>query len=115
MSLDEMILEKVSTAITAAVTSTLEQIERSHSAPEIMNTEDLAAYMQITREAALCLVRVPGFPMFKIGRRIKVPKQELIKWQAAQAAVKACIELEGMTPEAAAWLHNISAQSAQGQ
>jgi Helix-turn-helix domain len=104
MSLDEMILETVAKAVSAAIETT----QRTVDLPENLTTDDLAKHMQISRPHALNLCRVPGFPMYYLGRAIRIPRADLIAWQSMQAAEQKRIELATMTAENAKWLTNLT-------
>lgn len=107
-SLDEMILETVTKAVSTAVSAALETTARASNLPENLTTDDLAAHLQISRPHALNLCRVPGFPMYYLGRAIRVPRAELLAWQAVQAAGQKRIEVSTMTVENAKWLKNLT-------
>ncbi len=48
--------------------------------PLAMTVEDVAAALGISRAKAYQLVYEEGFPAFRIGRRIVVPKSRFITW-----------------------------------
>lgn len=108
MSLDEMILETVSRAVATAVSAAIESTQRTVDLPENLTTDDLAAHFQISRPHALNLCRVPGFPMFYLGRAIRVPRADLLAWQSVQVAQQKRIELASMTAENAKWLTSLT-------
>jgi excisionase family DNA binding protein len=108
MSLDEMILETVTKAVSTAVSAAIETTQRTVDLPENLTTDDLAKHMQISRPHALNLCRVPGFPMYYLGRAIRIPRADLLAWQSVQAAEQKRIELATMTAENAKWLSNLT-------
>ena len=48
--------------------------------PIMLSVPQLAAALGISRSGAYALVRSEGFPALKIGSRIVIPKDELLKW-----------------------------------
>lgn len=48
--------------------------------PIMLSVPQLASVLGISRSGAYALVRSAGFPTLKIGSRIVVPKDELLKW-----------------------------------
>ena len=48
--------------------------------PIMINADRLAQVLGISRAGAYQLMHVKGFPTVKIGKRMIVPKQELIAW-----------------------------------
>lgn len=48
--------------------------------PLILNAEAVAAVLGISLTSAYELMHQPGFPTLKLGRRLVVPKEDLISW-----------------------------------
>lgn len=48
--------------------------------PIMLNADQLAQVLGISRAGAYQLMHTKGFPTIRIGKRIVVPKQELIDW-----------------------------------
>ncbi len=48
--------------------------------PMMLTVSEMGEALGISRAAAYQLVRSRGFPSMKIGTRILVPKDKLIKW-----------------------------------
>lgn len=48
--------------------------------PIMLNADQLAQVLGISRAGAYQLMHAKGFPTVKIGKRMIVPKQELIAW-----------------------------------
>lgn len=56
--------------------------------PVTYTIPELAAKMQIGKAAAYQLVKQPGFPVVKVGKRIVVPIVSFQRWLERQAAVE---------------------------
>ncbi len=54
--------------------------------PLILNVNDVATIMMISKASAYELVKSNGFPVVRVGRRIKIPKAAFITWLDDQAA-----------------------------
>ena len=52
--------------------------------PLALNADDVAAVLGISRANAYTLMHSKGFPTIKIGKRMVVPKDKLVKWMEAQ-------------------------------
>ena len=48
--------------------------------PLALSAEDVAQVLGISRANAYTLMHSNGFPTIKIGKRMTVPKDKLIKW-----------------------------------
>jgi len=48
--------------------------------PLMLNVKDIVEIFGISRDKAYDLVNSKGFPTVKIGKRIVVPKEHLLKW-----------------------------------
>ena len=48
--------------------------------PNLMNMEELAAFMRISRAGVYTVARKYGFPKITIGKRIFVRRDSLLKW-----------------------------------
>jgi excisionase family DNA binding protein len=55
----------------------------------VRKIEGVAKVMNIARGTAYELVHSQGFPVVKIGRCLRIPRQAFAKWLDAQAAAKA--------------------------
>lgn len=53
--------------------------------PLILNVNDVASILAISRVSAYELVKSNGFPVVRVGRRIKIPKAAFIEWLDKQA------------------------------
>ena len=56
--------------------------------PITLCAEDVASVLGISRAGAYTLMHSKGFPTIKIGKRMVVPKDKLVKWMEAQTAKK---------------------------
>lgn len=54
--------------------------------PLALGAEDVAQVLGVSRAQAYNLMRSEGFPTLKIGKRMSVPKDKLIKWIDDQMA-----------------------------
>ena len=48
--------------------------------PAVLNASQLAAALRISRAGAYQLLNTETFPTLRIGKRLLVPKDKLIKW-----------------------------------
>jgi len=48
--------------------------------PVILNAEQLASVLGISRAAAYQLMHSKGFPTIRIGKRMTVPKDKFLEW-----------------------------------
>ena len=48
--------------------------------PNILNADQLAATLGVSRARAYQLLSTADFPTLKIGKRVLVPKDKLIEW-----------------------------------
>lgn len=51
--------------------------------PDYLKVEDIARYLRIGRSSAYELCNQPGFPVLRIGKTIRVPKHEFLRWCSA--------------------------------
>lgn len=55
--------------------------------PLMLNADEVASALAISRANAYTLMRSKGFPTLHIGKRMVVPKDKLYEWVAKQIAV----------------------------
>ena len=48
--------------------------------PLVLNVSDVASIMAISKVSAYELVKSNGFPVVRVGRRIKIPKAAFVEW-----------------------------------
>ena len=48
--------------------------------PAILNANELAAFLGISRAGAYQLLHMESFPTLKIGKRLLVPRDKLMVW-----------------------------------
>ena len=48
--------------------------------PLVLNVDDVAAVMRISRAGAYAVVRKDDFPRFKIGNRVLTAKSDFMQW-----------------------------------
>ena len=51
---------------------------------ELYTVKDVAKFFQIGRNKAYDLMHEPGFPSFKLGKQMRVPKEQLLLWTKNQ-------------------------------
>ena len=54
--------------------------------PIVLNADQLALALGISRANAYQLMHSKGFPTLRIGKRMMVPKDRLIEWMAKKIA-----------------------------
>ena len=54
--------------------------------PCMLNANQIAAYMEISRAGAYELMRSEGFPLIRIGKRMIVPRDKFLQWVDEQTA-----------------------------
>ena len=52
--------------------------------PLFLNADTVAKVLGISISSAYELMHEPGFPVFKVGSRMVVPKEKFITWVSAQ-------------------------------
>lgn len=53
--------------------------------PAVYNVPQIAALMDINLQRAYEIVKTPGFPSIRIGKRIVIPKAAFERWLERQA------------------------------
>lgn len=53
--------------------------------PLVLNVSDIASIFAISKVSAYELVKSDGFPVVRVGRRIKIPKSAFISWLDEQS------------------------------
>ena len=48
--------------------------------PEMMSAKDLMKFLPISRSSIYALLRDPTFPTIRLGQRIIVPRDEMLRW-----------------------------------
>lgn len=56
----------------------MEKIDQNNS--EVLTVKELQPYLQISRTKAYQLVNTPSFPVLRIGKSIRIPKDQLDEW-----------------------------------
>ena len=56
--------------------------------PLTLNADQLAQVLGISRANAYCLMHTRGFPTFKIGKRMMVPKDKLMDWMEKEVSTR---------------------------
>lgn len=54
--------------------------------PLMLNADEVASALGISRANAYTLLRSKGFPTLRIGKRMLVPKDKLLEWMTKQIA-----------------------------
>lgn len=53
--------------------------------PLVLNVNDVASILAISKVSAYELVKSSNFPVVRVGRRIKIPKAAFMEWLDNQA------------------------------
>jgi excisionase family DNA binding protein len=59
-------------------------MQTPHDFPIVLNAEDIAAILGISRQGAYELMKQKGFPCVKIGRLKRVNRDAFFKWMETQ-------------------------------
>lgn len=51
---------------------------------EVMTIKDMEQFFQVSRSKAYELIKVEGFPAYKVGSEFRMLKSELIEWMKNQ-------------------------------
>lgn len=54
--------------------------------PLLLTVRDLAVLLQIGRNNAYEMCHRPGFPSFRLGKQVRIPRDALMRWLEAQAS-----------------------------
>ena len=55
-------------------------IQNLNDLPPVLNADQVAATLGISRAGAYQLLHMESFPTLRIGKRMLVPKDKLLKW-----------------------------------
>ncbi|GMA49361.1 hypothetical protein GCM10025857_07180 [Alicyclobacillus contaminans] len=68
----------------------------SDQLPPILTMSDVARYLRIGRTKAYELAYQPGFPVIRIGRLVRVPRERFLAWCNSQELLtEQAYDLEG--------------------
>lgn len=48
--------------------------------PDVLTAQEVADFLQISKEHVYAMIRREEIPFFKLGRLVRIPKQDFIKW-----------------------------------
>lgn len=51
---------------------------------EVMTIKDMEQFLQIGRSKSYELIKIEGFPVYKVGTEYRIVKSELIEWMKTQ-------------------------------
>jgi len=51
---------------------------------EIMTTKDLESFLKVSRSKVYELIKIDGFPAYRVGSEFRILKNELIDWVKTQ-------------------------------
>ncbi|CAK7069555.1 helix-turn-helix domain-containing protein [Tissierella sp.] len=54
---------------------------------EVMTIKDMEQFLQVSRSKAYELIKIEGFPAYKVGSEFRMLKSELVKWMKTQKEV----------------------------
>lgn len=50
----------------------------------VLTVEEMQKFLNISRPKAYQLIHQPGFPVLRLGRVVRIPKNQLIQWVEKQ-------------------------------
>ena len=62
-------------------------ISESKEPEEIMTIKDMEQFLQIGRSKSYELIKIGGFPVYKVGTEYRILKSELVEWMKTQKGV----------------------------
>ena len=62
-------------------------ISESREPEEIMTIKDMEQFLQIGRSKSYELIKIEGFPVYKVGTEYRILKSELVEWMKTQKEV----------------------------
>lgn len=57
-----------------------ENIDKNINVKEVLNIEEIAGILNISKQSAYCLARRADFPVIRISRKIIVSKKAFFSW-----------------------------------
>jgi excisionase family DNA binding protein len=61
-------------------------IKESSDLPLLLTVPDLAALLHIGKNNAYEMCHQPGFPVIRLGKQLRIPRDALLRWLDAQAS-----------------------------
>ncbi|WP_433543363.1 helix-turn-helix domain-containing protein [Neomoorella humiferrea] len=61
-----------------------QRVKSFEDLPEILTVNELQSVLGVSRVTAYQLVHQNGFPSFRLGRALRIPKRALLDWLAQQ-------------------------------
>lgn len=62
-------------------------IQETKPPEEIMTIKDMEQFLQVSRSKAYELIKIEGFPAYKVGSEFRILKNELIDWMKDQKEI----------------------------
>ncbi len=66
----------------------VDTILRAQTLPPVLTMRDVQDYLGISRPKTYELAHTRGFPVVRIGRAIRVPREAFLRWLEHQAGVE---------------------------
>lgn len=65
-------------------------VQETKPPEEVMTIKDMEEFLQISRSKAYELIKVEGFPVYKVGSEFRMLKNELIDWMKYRRSTDGC-------------------------
>lgn len=62
-------------------------VQETKPPEEIMTIKDMEQFLQVSRSKAYELIKIEGFPAYKVGSEFRILKNELIDWMKDQKEI----------------------------
>ena len=62
-------------------------IQETREPEEVMTIKDMEQFLQIGRSKSYELIKIDGFPVYKVGTEYRILKSELVEWMKTQKEV----------------------------
>lgn len=63
-------------------------VQETKEAEEVMTIKDMEQFLQIGRSKSYELIKMEGFPVYKVGIEYRILKSELVEWMKTQKDVQ---------------------------
>ena len=63
-------------------------VKRTEELPVVLTPSDIAAILGVSRNTSYELLHSENFPVFKVGKLYRVPRDEFLLWMESQTANK---------------------------
>ena len=76
----------INTAVNQAVESALTDINKKEKLPHVLTVKELAEVLRVSVPQAYQIVKIEGFPVIEIGRKI-IPTDLLFEWLRTESGI----------------------------